>query len=44
MTQNPLLKTWTAPFETPPFAEISPEDFRPAFDAALHRLESGLME
>jgi peptidyl-dipeptidase Dcp len=32
---NPLLDTWTGPFEAPPFAAISVEHFRPAFDAAL---------
>ena len=35
MTENPLLQKWTAPFEAPPFAEIKPEHFRPAFNAAL---------
>lgn len=29
---NPLLKDWTLPFGLPPFAEIRPEHFRPAFD------------
>jgi peptidyl-dipeptidase Dcp len=32
---NPLLRTWTAPFESPPFPELRPEHYRPAFDAAL---------
>ena len=32
---NPLLRPWTGPFEAPPFAEIEPAHFRPAFDAAL---------
>lgn len=32
---NPLLSEWTAPYEMPPFAEIKPEHFLPAFDAAL---------
>jgi len=38
---NPLLQPWTAPFETPPFPELQPEHYRPAFDAALaeHRAE-----
>lgn len=34
-TDNPLLTPWTAPFEMPPFAEIGPEHYRLAFDAAL---------
>jgi len=38
---NPLLRPWTAPFEVPPFPELQPEHYRPAFDAALaeHRAE-----
>src|ERR1700756_1926365 len=38
---NPLLATWTGPFELPPFASISPAHFRPALDGALaaHRAE-----
>jgi peptidyl-dipeptidase Dcp len=32
---NPILAAWTTPFESPPFAEIAPEEFRAAFDAAL---------
>ena len=39
--QNPLLQSWTGPFEAPPFDRIEPGHFRPAFDAALedHRGE-----
>lgn len=39
--QNPLLADWTAAFGLPPFATLSPEHFRPAFDRALatHRTE-----
>src|SRR5277367_57938 len=32
---NPLLKPWLTPFETPPFAEIVPEHFLPAFEQAF---------
>ena len=32
---NPLLRDWTTPFGLPPFDEIKPEHFRPAFEAAL---------
>src|SRR3954453_10550674 len=32
---NPLLLPWTTPFETPPFAEILPEHFLPAFERAF---------
>ncbi len=39
--QNPLLAEWTARFGLPPFGAITPDRFRPAFDAALaaHRAE-----
>jgi peptidyl-dipeptidase Dcp len=32
---NPLLKPWQTPFEAPPFAEIEPEHFLPAFEQAF---------
>src|SRR6478735_9298718 len=32
---NPLLKAWQTPFETPPFAEVQPEHFLPAFEQAF---------
>ena len=32
---NPLLDSWQTPFETPPFAEITPEHFLPAFEQAF---------
>ena len=32
---NPLLEPWRTPFETPPFAEILPEHFLPAFEQAF---------
>src|SRR6202047_4995039 len=32
---NPLLKAWQTPFEAPPFAEIAPEHFLPAFEQAF---------
>ena len=33
---NPLLADWAAnPFGLPPFAQIKPEHFRPAFDESL---------
>jgi peptidyl-dipeptidase Dcp len=32
---NPLLQAWKTPFETPPFAEIAPEHFLPAFEQAF---------
>lgn len=34
-SSNPLLTPWKTPFETPPFAEIRPEHFLPAFDKAF---------
>ncbi|WOH67199.1 M3 family metallopeptidase [Bradyrhizobium sp. BWA-3-5] len=33
--ENPLLRPWETPFETPPFAEIEPEHFLPAFEQAF---------
>ncbi len=33
--ENPLLTPWQTPFETPPFAEIAPEHFLPAFERAF---------
>lgn len=38
---NPLLAQWSTPFALPPFGEIAPEHFPPAFEAALaeHRRE-----
>src|SRR6202161_1728777 len=32
---NPLLTAWQTPCETPPFAEIAPEHFLPAFEQAF---------
>jgi peptidyl-dipeptidase Dcp len=32
---NPLLQGWQTPFETPPFDEIAPEHFLPAFEQAF---------
>jgi peptidyl-dipeptidase Dcp len=40
-TSNPLLQPWDTPYGLPPFAEVRPEHFKPAFDAALkaHRAD-----
>ncbi|MGV6811763.1 MAG: M3 family metallopeptidase [Brevirhabdus sp.] len=32
---NPLLAEWTSTFKTPPFSQLSDEDFAPAMDIAL---------
>jgi peptidyl-dipeptidase Dcp len=32
---NPLVRPWQTPFETPPFAEVKPEHFLPAFEQAF---------
>lgn len=39
--ENPLLQEWNTPFQAPPFADIRPEHFLPAFEVALaaHRAE-----
>src|SRR4051794_393478 len=34
-SENPLLKPWQTPFETPPFTEIEPKHFLPAFEQAF---------
>jgi len=41
MSNNPLLQDWTGPHGLPPFADIVPAHFQPAFDGALaeHRAE-----
>src|ERR1039458_4782939 len=43
---NPLLRPWQTPFETPPFAEIAPEHFLPAFEQAFadHSAEIAAIE
>ena len=40
-TANPLLRPWTAPHAMPPFGEVRPEHFAPAFEVAMreHRVE-----
>ena len=32
---NPFLRPWDTPFEAPPFQQIEPEHFRPAFDLGM---------
>ena len=32
---NPLLAAWIGPYQIPPFGEIEPEHFKPAYEAAL---------
>ena len=41
MSTNPLLQDWAGPHGLPPFADIIPAHFQPAFDTALaaHRAE-----
>src|ERR1017187_4319820 len=43
---NPLLRAWQTPFETPPFADIAPEHFLPAFEQAFadHAAEIAAIE
>jgi peptidyl-dipeptidase Dcp len=40
-TSNPLVQTWNTRYGLPPFADVKPEHFEPAFSAALeeHRAE-----
>jgi peptidyl-dipeptidase Dcp len=37
---NPLLREWTSRFGVPPFGDITPEHFRPAFSRALAEHEA----
>jgi len=39
---NPLLEPFTAPFSAPPFADIRPEHFRPAFEAEMAEQKSDI--
>ncbi len=41
MSTNPLLQDWAGPHGLPPFADVAPAHFQPAFDTALseHRAE-----
>jgi peptidyl-dipeptidase Dcp len=32
---NPLLQDWTGPYGLPPFQQVLPEHFEPAFDIAM---------
>ena len=34
-TSNPLLQPWNTPYGLPPFAEVQPRHFEPAFEAAM---------
>ena len=34
-TSNPLLQPWNTPYGLPPFVDIAPAHFKPAFDQAL---------
>ena len=34
-TENPLLANWATPDEVPPFRQIKPEHFTPAYDRAF---------
>lgn len=35
MPLNPFFKKWTTPYELPPFSEIKPENFRPAYQEGM---------
>jgi peptidyl-dipeptidase Dcp len=39
---NPLLSDWTTPFELPPFADISDDDFAPAFEVAIKQARENI--
>jgi peptidyl-dipeptidase Dcp len=42
MPDNPLLAIWSGPFEVPPFGQIAPAHFRPAFDQAMAEQRAAL--
>jgi peptidyl-dipeptidase Dcp len=39
---NPFLRPWTTAFDIPPFAEISDDHFKPAFEAGLAEGRAGI--
>ncbi len=39
---NPLLASWTTPFELPPFEKIRDEDFAPAMEVAISEARAGV--
>ncbi|MGB3315836.1 MAG: M3 family metallopeptidase [Albidovulum sp.] len=39
---NPLLADWTTPFALPPFADVTDDDFAPAFEAAMDRARANI--
>ncbi|MEM8656837.1 MAG: peptidase M3, partial [Pseudomonadota bacterium] len=41
---NPLLDTWTTPFELPPFDRIADADFEPAVEAAMEAARGAVLE
>jgi peptidyl-dipeptidase Dcp len=42
MPDNPLLAAWSGPFEVPPFGQIVPAHFRPAFERAMEEQRAAL--
>jgi peptidyl-dipeptidase Dcp len=42
MPDNPLLAAWGGPFEVPPFGQIVPAHFRPAFERAMEEQRASL--
>src|SRR5512133_3953995 len=41
-TGNPLLQSWHAPYGLPPFDEVRPAHFEPAFEQAMRQHRSHL--
>ena len=39
---NPLLKEWNTPYQTPPFAEIKTEHYMPAVKQAMKEAEKNI--
>ncbi|WP_420862743.1 M3 family metallopeptidase [Algirhabdus cladophorae] len=40
---NPLLDDWSTPFDVPPYALISDDDFKPAFETALEAAKADVL-
>ena len=40
--ENPLLQTWSTPYQAPPFATILPEHYEPAFKAGMEKQKAAV--
>src|SRR5580704_12615229 len=42
MIENPFFETWTTPFGLPPFGDILPEHFAPAFERGVAEQDAAI--